>query len=299
MPKRNKKNNISLVIQKDNKDIIDYNSPLSYSNILKKNNSKISNNNESTSINTEQSINTEHSINTEQIDSNTELNDNIPNQQNNSNILYIQNEDNRTSIYIKTNKVSITSFDELMKVYKNTVYHTSKKKDLEFLTNLRKIVNFYISYAQFGIPCFQCAKSNEDDINFKNKLVKLNVHTPITERKILINEIVLSMIKNCIDFSSHNLEIHNVPLFVSNQQGGFNPVNVNVIHDFFKQAGDINMLMQADDNTYFIWYKDDDVALAVYNYMSSRGCYSDNVKLELKLRLKKTALVNWSKPLKI
>ena len=78
-----------------------------------------------------------------------------------------------------------------------------------------------------------------------------------------------------------------------------NPVNVNVIHDFFKQAGDINMLMQADDNTYFIWYKDDDVALAVYNYMSSRGCYSDNVKLELKLRLKKTALVNWSKPLKI
>ncbi len=218
--------------------------------------------------------------------------------------------DNKNSVLLKINNtVSNTSFNELMIVYKNTQYHTSNKRDMEYLTNIRKLINFYVSNFQYGIPCFRCAKNNTEDDEIKNTLTKLMNHLPISERKALIDNNVNMMIQNCIDSSSHNLEIHNVPLFmldvnpipgigITENKLSFTPINSYILHEFFKSAGPINMMMQASDNTYFIWYESDETAIAVYNYLNEKGCKIDNNELKFKLRVRESSKIAWSKPIK-
>ncbi len=223
--------------------------------------------------------------------------------------LVIKQTETKTLLKIN-NAVSNSSFDELIKIYKNTQYHTSNKKDLDYLANIRKLVNFYISNYQYAIPCFRCAKSDKEDNEYKSGLSELIDYKPVSERKVLINNIVVKMIQNCIDSSTHNLEIHNVPLFmldinpylgvgVTENKFSFAPITVNFIHDFFKAAGPINMLMQASDNTYYIWYADDNTAISVYNYLNDKGCNIDGTLLSFKLRVRDTTNVAWSKPIKI
>lgn len=58
------------------------------------------------------------------------------------------------------------------------------------------------------------------------------------------------------------------------------------------------MMMQASDNTYFIWYESDETAIAVYNYLNEKGCKIDNNELKFKLRVRESCKIAWSKPIK-